>query len=73
MIRVIISGLAILSFSTPTLASDFTANDQGQIEFSLPSATSAASIPRRAETDNYEPAGGGPELSCDRVAPSYVA
>ena len=37
MIRASIFGLAILWFSAPALASDFTANDQGQIEFSLPS------------------------------------
>jgi hypothetical protein len=72
MIRASVTGLAILWFSAPVLASDFTANDQGQIEFSLPSGNIGCVYTPEGGTDTYEPAGGGPELSCDRVAPSYV-
>ena len=72
MIRASVTGLAILWFSAPALASDFTANDQGQIEFSLPSGNIGCVYTPEGGTDTYEPAGGGPELSCDRVAPSYV-
>jgi hypothetical protein len=72
MFRTGIITCALLFLATPALAVDFTANDQGQIEFVLPSGNIGCVFTPRGGTDNYQPAGGGPELSCDRVEPHYV-
>lgn len=41
-------------------------------EFVLPSGNIGCVYTPEGGTDVYQPADGGPELSCDRVAPRYV-
>ena len=43
-----------------------------QIEFVLPSGNIGCIYTPKGGTDVYQPAEGGPELSCDRVEPSYA-
>lgn len=50
----------------------FKAQDNGQISFVMPSGNIGCIYTPRGGTDTYQPADGGPELSCDRIAPSYV-
>ena len=64
--------LGFLAVATPAFAIDFDENAQGQIEFTMPSGNVGCIYTPRGGTDVYEPMGGGPELSCDRVEPAYV-
>lgn len=43
-----------------------------QEEFVLPSGNIGCTYTPEGGTDVYQPADGGPELSCDRVEPRYV-
>lgn len=45
---------------------------EGQIEFNTPSGNIGCIYTPKGGTSTYEPQDGGPELSCSRVAPSYV-
>lgn len=72
MIRLAATVLALAVFTMPALAVDFDENDQGQIEFTMPSGNIGCVYTPQGGTDVYEPVDGGPELSCDRVEPSYV-
>ncbi len=51
---------------------EFDENDAGQIEFNMPSGNIGCLYTPEGGTDVYEPAGGGPELICERVEPRYV-
>ncbi len=44
---------------------------QNQSSFVLPSGNIGCTYTARGGTDVYKPVDGGPELSCDRVEPSY--
>lgn len=44
----------------------------GQIEFVMPSQNVGCTYTPAGGTATYKPFDGGPELSCDRIAPSYV-
>ena len=72
MIRPALLALGFLAFATPVYAVDFDENDQGQIAFTMPSGNVGCIYTPAGGTDTYEPMNGGPELSCDRVEPSYV-
>jgi len=72
MIRLIAAALAAAALVSPAIAIDFEANDNDQIEFVMPSGNIGCIYTPEGGTDTYEPAGGGPELACDRVEPSYV-
>lgn len=50
----------------------FSTQPNGQISFMMPSGNIACLYTPRGGTDTYVPASSGPELSCDRIAPSYV-
>ena len=50
----------------------FTEQDNGQISFVMPSGNIGCIYTPKGGTDVYEPVDGGPEISCDRIAPSYV-
>jgi hypothetical protein len=50
----------------------FVAEDNGQIIFVMPSGNIGCIYTPAGGTDTYEPLDGGPELSCDRIEPSYV-
>jgi hypothetical protein len=72
MIRASLLALGFLAAVTPAFAVTFDENGQGQIEFTMPSGNIGCVYTPAGGTDTYEPMGGGPELSCDRVEPSYV-
>jgi hypothetical protein len=50
----------------------FVAGDNGQISFVMPSGNIGCIYTPKGGTDVYEPVDGGPEISCDRIEPSYV-
>ena len=50
----------------------FTAQDNGQITFVMPSGNIGCIYTPKGGTDVYEPVDGGPEISCDRIPPPYV-
>jgi len=50
----------------------FPANANGQITFIMPSKNIGCTFTPQGGTPNYQPSGGGPELSCDRIEPQYV-
>lgn len=72
MIRPALLAIGFLVAATPALAIDFDANDQGQVEFMMPSGNAGCIYTPEGGTDVYQPIGGGPEISCDRVEPAYV-
>jgi hypothetical protein len=72
MIRNAALAFALLVLPIPAIAAEFEPNDQGQIEFTMPSGNIGCIFTPKGGTENYEPADGGPELICDRVEPSYV-
>ena len=45
---------------------------EGQVEFATPSHNVGCVYTPSGGTSWYKPADGGPELSCDRVKPTYV-
>jgi hypothetical protein len=72
MIRFAAATFAVALLTTPALAVEFEANDQGLIEFTMPSNNVGCFYTPAGGTDTYETADGGAELSCDRIAPSYI-
>ena len=66
------AGLAGL-LAAPVVAAEaeFEVRDNGQVEFVMPSGNIGCILTPEGGTDVYEPAGGGPEISCDRIEPSY--
>ncbi len=72
MVRASLLALGFLAAATPAFAVNFDENAQGQIEFTMPSGNVGCIYTPAGGTDTYEPTGGGPELSCDRVEPAYV-
>jgi len=50
----------------------FVPEDDGQVTFVMPSGNIGCIYTPRGGTPTYQPADGGPEISCDRIAPSYV-
>jgi hypothetical protein len=72
MIRPSLAVLGLIALAAPALAVDFAENDQGQIAFTMPSGNIGCIYTPAGGTDVYDPVDGGPELSCDRVEPSYA-
>jgi hypothetical protein len=72
MIRLCLAGLGLIALAAPAIAVDFSENGLGQIELTMPSGNIGCVYTPEGGSDVHEPAGGGPELSCDRVAPAYV-
>lgn len=72
MIRFAVASFAFLLLAAPALAVEFDPNDQGFIEFNMPSGNIGCIYVPAGGTDVYKTSDGGAELSCDRVAPSYV-
>ncbi len=73
--RLLLVAIAVLFVgSFPALAKErvFTAQPNGQITFVMPSGNIGCIYTPRGGTDIYEPVDGGPEISCDRIAPRYV-
>ena len=75
MTRILLTAvMATLVATQPLLAGEqnIEPNDYGQIEFRMPSGNIGCIYTPEGGTDVYQPEGGGAELSCDRVEPSYV-
>ena len=64
----------LLAGAFPAMAREqiFKAQDNGQVSFVMPSGNIGCIYTPRGGTDTYQPTDGGPEISCDRIAPSYV-
>ena len=71
---VLLALLAGVVLAVPAHAREqhFTAEPNGQISFVMPSGNIGCLYTPRGGTGTYTPVEGGPELSCDRIAPSYV-
>lgn len=50
----------------------FKAEPNGQITFVMPSNNIGCIYTPKGGTETYEPTDGGPEISCDRIEPSYI-
>ena len=74
MRRFLILLAAVLLAALPVQAKEqvFAAQDNGQITFVMPSGNIGCIYTPAGGTDVYEPVNGGPEISCDRIAPTYV-
>ena len=73
MIRPALLALGVLAVAgLPAQAMDFDETTGGQVEFVMPSGNIGCIYTPQGGTDIYEPRGGGPELSCDRVFPLRV-
>jgi hypothetical protein len=75
MLKVLAAAAALLALCVAPIAAgeqEVEARDNGQIEFTMPSGNIGCLYTPVGGTDVYEPAGGGPELICERVEPSYV-
>jgi len=67
--------LALLAAMTaPALADEqhFKPEANGQITFVMPSNNIDCVYTPKGGTETYTPVGNGPELSCDRMEPTYV-
>ena len=71
MLHFAAAAIAIIGLAAPAFAADFDENDNGQIEFTMPSGNIGCIYTPAGGTDNYQTADGKAELSCDRVEPSY--
>lgn len=68
-----VAGFVLLATTLAEAAEkDFPPNESGQIAFITPSRNIGCIFTPAGGTEVYEPADGGPELSCDRVEPAYV-
>jgi hypothetical protein len=63
------AGMAMPAFAGEVVLE---AGKSGQVEFATPSGNIGCIVTPEGGTDVYEPAGGGPEIMCDRVEPDYV-
>jgi hypothetical protein len=72
MARLATAIFALAAFAVPAFALEFTPTDQGQVMFDMPSGNVGCIYTPEGGTSFYVPEDGGPELSCDRVEPSYV-
>ena len=75
MLKPLLLAAALLGLlGAPVYADDqeLEANENGQVEFTMPSGNVGCIYTPEGGTDVYQPQDGGPELSCDRVEPSYV-
>ena len=60
------------AYAGPLPQSTFEASQGGQISFSMPSANVECIYTPKGGGATYMPEDGGPELSCDRLAPVYL-
>ena len=75
MFKSLMLGAALAAgLAMPTAAAEveLEANDNGQIEFVMPSGNVGCVVTPEGGTDVYQPEDGGPEIMCDRVEPDYV-
>ena len=79
MQRTILAGIIAAGISacaalagTPAASPKFS-DREGQIEFATPSGNIGCVYTPAGGTSWHKPAGGGPELACDRVKPAYMS
>ena len=75
MLRSFMLGFALAAtLAMPVAAAEveLDADENGQIEFVMPSGNVGCIVTPEGGTDVYQPEGGGPEMMCDRVEPEYV-
>jgi len=72
MMRFALPLLCLVLAATPSQAAEFDEMDSGQIEFTMPSGNIGCIYTPEDGTENYQPEGEGPELTCDRVGPTYM-
>jgi len=75
MFRSLMLGAALAAMLAMPVAAaevELEANDNGQIEFVMPSGNVGCIVTPEGGTDVYQPEDGGPEIMCDRVEPEYV-
>lgn len=63
--RLMAAAMFLATLVLPTFAEE-------QIEFVLPSGNIGCIYTPKGGVAHYQPAGGGPELLCDRVEPKYI-
>jgi hypothetical protein len=71
-VLVLIAAFVLAVASVQAKEQVFVAEDDGQISFVMPSGNVGCIYTPRGGTPTYQPADGGPEISCDRIAPTYV-
>ncbi len=72
MMRFALPFLGMILVTAPALAAEFDELASGQIDFTMPSGNIGCIYTPEGGTDNYEPESEGPELTCDRIDPTYV-
>jgi hypothetical protein len=75
MLRMLAAAFGLVALMVLPASADeqpIKAQDDGQIEFTMPSGNVGCLYTPAGGTDVYEPADGGPELVCERIEPSYV-
>ena len=72
ILLVVIAVLAAGAFPAAAKEQVFKVQDNCQVGFVMPSGNIGCIYTPRGGTDTYQPADGGPEINCDRIAPSYV-
>jgi len=72
LVPAVFVGLVALALPAVGKEQVFVAAPNGQVSFVMPSGNIGCVYTPRGGTDVYEPRDGGPELSCDRVAPDHV-
>jgi hypothetical protein len=68
----IVAGFVFASFAAGAAQQTFPPDSNGLISFVTPTANIGCAYAPKGGTKIYVPADGGPELSCDRVEPSYL-
>jgi hypothetical protein len=68
----IVAGFVFASFDGDAAQQTFPPDSNGLISFVTPTANIGCAYAPKGGTKIYVPADGGPELSCDRVEPSYL-
>lgn len=66
-------GAVMVSASAQTPSTTFPPDKNGTIVFVTPSKNIGCTFTQQGGTPIYQPFDGGPELSCDRIAPKYVS
>lgn len=74
MRRILHSAAIVALAISPAVARDRSVptGSTGQAEFITPSGNVGCTYTPKGGTATYEPTGGGPELICERVEPTYV-
>ena len=72
IILIVLMAIAMAVLPAHAKEQVFAAQANGQIPFMMPSGNIGCIYTPKGGTDVYEPVDGGPEISCDRIEPTYV-